>query len=259
MAYIHEGKPGPAFPVPPGATDTHMHFYEPGHAMAPDAQIPPLDDARVEDYRVLQARLGLERVVVVQPSTYGKDNACTMAAVAAIGANARAVVVVDASVSGEELADLTKRGARGIRFHMLPGGALPWELVPELSARAAEHGWHAQVQLDGRDLPDRLSDIAGVAGDLVIDHVGRFFEPVDANHPGFKALLGLVQKGAWVKLSAPYLTEAAGAPAFQKVGTLVRRLVAEAPERMLWASNWPHPGLDRRPTTPSAGYHWPLD
>ena len=247
MAYIFEGQPGPAMAIPAGATDTHMHFYEPGHAMAPDATIPPLEDARVDDYRKLQARLGLERVVVVQPSTYGKDNACTMQAVAAIGANGRAVVVVDQSASDEELASLTRAGARGIRFHMLPGGALPWEVVPELSARTAEHGWHAQLQLDGRDLPDRLGDINRIAGDLVIDHVGRFFEPVGTGHPGFQALLGLVQKGAWVKLSAPYLTEEDGAPAFHKVGALVRALVAEAPERMLWASNWPHPGIDPRP------------
>ena len=85
MAYIFEGQPGPAMAIPAGATDTHMHFYEPGHAMAPDATIPPLEDARGDDYRKLQARLGLERVVVVQPSTYGKDNACTVQAVAAIG------------------------------------------------------------------------------------------------------------------------------------------------------------------------------
>ncbi|MBT3886363.1 MAG: amidohydrolase family protein [Rhodospirillaceae bacterium] len=247
MAYLFEGQPGPAIAVPPGATDTHMHIYEPGHAMAPDATIPPLDDARIDDYRILQARLGLERVVVVQPSTYGKDNTCTMEAVAAMGADARAVVVVDALAGDDELAALTKAGARGIRFHMLPGGALPWEVVPELSARAAEHGWHAQLQLDGRDLTDRLGDIAGFAGDLVIDHMGRFFEPVGPDHPGFKALLGLIAKGAWVKLSAPYLTEEDGAPAFQSVGALVKLLVAEAPERMLWASNWPHPGVDPRP------------
>lgn len=247
MAYLFEGEPGPVIAVPPGATDTHMHIYEPGHAMAPDAAIPPLDDARAGDYRILQARLGLERVVVVQPSTYGKDNACTMEAVAAMGANARAVVVVDATTSDDELSALTNAGARGIRFHMLPGGALPWEVVPELSARAAEHGWHAQLQLDGRDLADRLGDIAGIAGDLVIDHVGRFFEPVSPDHPGFKTLLELVAKGAWVKLSAPYLTEEDGAPSFHAVGALVKLLVAEAPERMLWASNWPHPGVDPRP------------
>jgi D-galactarolactone isomerase len=247
MAYIFEGQPGPAIAVPPGAADTHMHIYEPGHAMAPDATIPPLDDARVDDYRILQTRLGLQRVVVVQPSTYGKDNACTMEAVAAMGENARAVVVVDGLASDDELAALTKAGARGIRFHMLPGGALSWQVAPELSARAAEHGWHAQLQLDGRDLPGRLNDIACITGDLVIDHVGRFFEPVRPDHPGFKALLGLVAKGAWVKLSAPYLTEEDGAPSFAAVGALVKMLVAEAPERMLWASNWPHPGVDPRP------------
>lgn len=101
MAYIFEGQPGPLIGVPAGATDTHMHFYEPGYAMAPDATIPPLQDARVDDYWKLQARLGLDRVVVVQPSAYGKDNACTMEAVAAIGADARAVVVVDQSAGDE--------------------------------------------------------------------------------------------------------------------------------------------------------------
>jgi D-galactarolactone isomerase len=247
MAYIYENDPGPALAVPPGACDTHMHFFEPGHAMAPDALIPPLEDARLDDYRKLQARLGIERVVVVQPSTYGKDNACTMEAVAAIGEKARAVVVVDSSNSDDELAELTKRGARGIRFHMIAGGALPWEVVPELSARVREHGWHSQLQLDGRQLPDRLGDIAAIAGQLVIDHVGRFFEPVDTGHAGFRALLELVGKGAWVKLSAPYLTEAEGAPEFKRVGALVKELINEAPERMLWASNWPHPSIEPRP------------
>lgn len=95
------------------------------------------------------------------------------------------------------MASLTKAGARGIRFHMLPGGSLPWEAVPDMSARAGEHGWHAQLQLDGRALADRLGDITAIAGDLVIDHVGRFFEPVGKGHPGFQALLGMVQKGAW--------------------------------------------------------------
>jgi len=247
MTYIFENAPGPVCKAPAGATDTHMHFYEPGFDMAPDALIEPLDNARLEDYRKLQARLALERVVVVQPSTYGKDNSCTMEAVAAIGENARAVVVVDASVTDDELAELTSKGARGIRFHMIGGGALPWDIIGEMSARVKEHGWHTQLQLDGREIPTRLNDIKNVAGELVIDHVGRFFEPIGTDHVGFRALLGLVENGAWVKLSAPYLTEPEGAPIFEAVGKLAEKLIKAAPEHMLWASNWPHPSIEPRP------------
>ena len=116
----------PRLQAPPGATDTHMHFYDTAerYPVAPTAAfLPP--PARVDDYREVQRRLGLERVVVVQPSAYGTDNRCTMDAVAALGDAARAVVVVDRSVSDAELERLTAAGARGIRFHMLKGGSCP--------------------------------------------------------------------------------------------------------------------------------------
>jgi len=40
-----------------------------------------------------------------------------------------------------------------------------------------------------------------------------------------------------------------GAPKYEDVGRLAKALVKRAPERMLWASNWPHPGApkDRMP------------
>jgi len=44
-----------------------------------------------------------------------------------------------------------------------------------------------------------------------------------------------------VKLSAPYEVSKAGPPLYDDVGRLAKLLVKAAPERMLWASNWPHP------------------
>jgi D-galactarolactone isomerase len=64
--------------------------------------------------------------------------------------------------------------------------------------------------------------------------------PVD--HPSFRCLQRLVDLGAHVKLSAPYETSKVGAPGFDDVAALARALVAQAPDRMLWATNWPHPG-----------------
>ena len=142
-----------------------------------------------------QQRLGITRTVVVQPSTYGADNRCTLAAIAALGDSARGIAVVDTSVTDAELDRLTKAGIRGIRFHMLPGGALPWDILETMAARVGNFGWHVQLQLDGRTLPDREPLLKKLPGTLVVDHVGKFLEPVPADHPGMKVLLRLLDNG----------------------------------------------------------------
>ncbi len=234
----------PRLRTPAGATDTHLHFYDTAerYPVAPTAAfLPP--PARVTDYRNVQQRLGLERVVVVQPSAYGTDNRCTMDAVAELGAAARAVVVVDQNVSDAELERLTRAGARGIRFHMLKGGVLPWNILEEMAARVHPFGWHVQLQCNGRELPEREPMLRRLPGDLVIDHVGRFMDPVPLDHPAFASLLRLLETGrVWVKLSAPYESSRSGPPAYEDVSALAQAMVRAAPERMLWASNWPHPG-----------------
>ena len=230
----------PKFKAPPGACDTHMHIYDKRFPKAATAKIEA-PDASVADYLKMRARLGIERTVVVQPSTYGKDNRCTLEAMAAIGPSARGVAVVDETVSDTELARLTKLGIRGIRFFMLGGAPLPWEILETMASRVAPLGWHVQLQLDGRDLPNREALLNRLAATLVIDHVGKFFEPVAPDHPGFRTLLRLVGKGAWVKLSAPYETSKIGPPLYDDVGRLAKLLVKAAPERMVWATNWPHP------------------
>jgi D-galactarolactone isomerase len=236
---------GPRLQAPAGACDTHMHFYGPEerYPLAPTAPFAP-PPASVADYREVQKKLGLERVVVVQPTAYGKDNRCTMDAVGEIGsATARAVVVVDRSASDDVLRRLTEDGACGIRFHMFDGGVLPWEILEDMAARVHAFGWHVQLQCNGRELVDREAMLRRLPGDLVIDHIGRFHDPVAVDHPAFRCLLRLVDSGrTWVKLSAPYTTSRSGPPGYADVSPLARALVEAAAERMLWASNWPHPG-----------------
>jgi D-galactarolactone isomerase len=231
----------PRLVAPPGACDTHMHIYDHRFPLAPTA---PFDapDALVPTYLALRKRLGIERNVVVQPSSYGTDNRCTLEAMATIGESARGVAVVDQTVSDAELERLTRLGIRGIRFHMLAGGVLPWDILERMAARTREFGWHVQLQLDGRDLPAREPLIRKVAGTLVIDHVGKFLEPVSPDHPSFRVLLQLVENGrTYVKLSSPYEVSKAGPPTYDDIGVLAKALVRAAPDRMLWATNWPHP------------------
>jgi len=244
----------PKLKAPPGACDTHMHIYDRRFPIAPTAKIVA-PDASVPDYLKMRARLGIERTVIVQPSAYGKDNRCTLEAMAAIGPSARAVAVVDETVSDAELDRLTRLGVRGIRFFMLAGAPLPWEILETMASRVALFGWHVQLQLDGRGLPAHEPMLNRLKAALVIDHVGKFLEPVTVDHSGFRTLLRLVDKGAWVKLSAPYETSKAGPPNYDDVGRLAKVLIAAAPERMLWATNWPHP----TPGVPVPDDAWMLD
>jgi D-galactarolactone isomerase len=117
-------------------------------------------------------------------------------------------------------------------------------------ARVHPFGWHANIQLDGRNLPQFEAQIKRLPGKFVIDHTGKFLEPVETSSEPFKSLQRLVDTGrCWVKLSAPYETSKTGAPKYEDVSKLARALVKQAPERMLWASNWPHPG-NRKPAPP---------
>ena len=148
------------------------------------------------DYLKVRARLGITRTVVVQPSTYGKDNSCTLAAIAALGDSARGIAVVDQTVTDAELDRLTKAGIRGIRFHMLPGGALPWDILETMAARVGNFGWHVQLQLDGRTLPDREALLKRLTGTLVVDHVGKFLEPIPVDHPASRCCCGCSKTAA---------------------------------------------------------------
>jgi D-galactarolactone isomerase len=231
----------PRLKAPAGLCDTHIHLYDRRFPTAPTATMTP-PDASVGAYKEMCRRLGIARTIVVQPTTYGLDNRCMLDAVAALGESARGIAVVDETVTDDELERLTKSGICGVRFHQFPGGALKWEQLDAIAARVQPFGWHIQLQLDGRDLPKYESAIRRFPGTLVIDHTGKFLEPVATDHAAFKILLALVERGnTYVKLSAPYETSKVGPPYFGDVGAVAKALLRAAPERMLWASNWPHP------------------
>lgn len=233
----------PTLKAPPGACDCHMHIYGP-RALYPLAESRAFDppEGDLPAYRSVMARLGLERVVIVQPSAYGLDNRCTLAAMSDLGDRARAVVTLDQSVTDETLESMTAAGVRGIRFFMLDGGAVSWEILEEMAHRVEPFGWHVQLQMDGRLLPEREVMLRRLPGTLVIDHSGTFRAPVGTDHPGFRSLLGLLERGrTWIKCSAPYMTSRRYEPGYDDVAPLAKGLISAAPERIVWASDWPHP------------------
>lgn len=218
-----------------------MHIYDARFAALPNAI---LRDAPVPAYRRMSAALGLERMVVVQPSGYGFDNACTLDAMAAFGPSARGIVVISPDTPDAELERLHALGVRGVRYMMVIPGGLGWDSMAAMARKVAPLGWHLNLQFDGHHLPDRLAALQALPIDLVVDHFGSFHGGASLDAPGFGALLRLMDGGrAWVKLSGPYSygMRGASAPAYDALAPLARALIDAHPERCLWASNWPHP------------------
>ncbi|RTL99354.1 amidohydrolase [Ancylobacter aquaticus] len=245
----------PAFTPPPGACDCHMHIYGPAEVYppAPASPFPPVAGGDIAAYLKVRATLGLTRAVVVQPSVYGFDNRATLDAMAVLGDDARGVAVVPPEVSEQELERLTHLGIRGIRFFMIGGGALGWNDLETLAAKTAAYGWHVQMQMDGRLLHDEAGRLSRLPGQLVIDHNGKFLEPVGLDHAGFRALQRLLDGGrTFVKTSGVYETSRSGPPDYADVAALARALIAHAPERCLFATNWPHPSKPGNPPDDAA-------
>ncbi len=237
----------PKLEVFAGACDCHVHIYEASYPFAPTATFKP-PHAPVSGYREVQHALGLERAIIVQPTGYGFDNRCTEDALKQLGDGARGICVVPPDVSNEELARLHAAGFRGVRYMML-GALLPWDSLPNVSARIASLEWTINLQLDGRDLPQHAAMIGNLPSKVVIDHTGKFLEPVSVDSDAFKTLLRLLDNGrTWVKLSAPYETSRDGPPHYEDVSLLARTLAKTHPDRCLWASNWPHPNRNPLPS-----------
>jgi len=236
--------------MPPGACDCHVHIYEDSYPLAPTATFKP-PHAPVSRYRDVQRALGLERVVLVQPTGYGFDNRCLLDALAQLGPSARGVAVIPPDTDERELQRLHAAGVGGVRYMLLggSGGALSWDTLATHAARIAPLGWHIDLQFDGREMPARRALIDALPCPVVIDHIGRYVEPVPPDDPSFRALVELLARpDRWVKVSAPYETSRLGGPDYADVAPLGRALLRERPDRCLWASNWPHPNRQPVPS-----------
>lgn len=234
----------PRLAAPAGTCDTHFHVFGPLDAFPyqPDRSYTP-PAASVEAYQRVQAALGIDRCVIVQPSVYGTDNGCTLEAMRRLGPGCRAVAVVDETFTDRQLENLAAAGVRGIRFNLLFRGGTRLDSLERLAGRIAPLGWHVQLLLDGRDLPALAATLRALAVDIVVDHMGHAPAALGVGHPGNQALLDLVRGGrCWVKLSGAYRTSGERVP-YDDVAPLARALIAAGPERMVWGSDWPHPAI----------------
>ena len=233
----------PKMRAPAGACDCHMHIFGPAasYPWSPERGYTP-PDALLGDYQRLRDVLGIERVVVVQPSVYGTDNSCTLDAVEALGDAGRGVAVLSADVDDATLDRLDAAGFCGNRFNAVSKGGGNLDGIERMAARLAERGWHLQFYID-RDLliaeADQLKDLPV---DIVFDHFAAVDPAAGLDQPAFKILLDLLDGGrAWVKISGAYRVDTGPAP-WPAATPFAKALIGHAPERLVWGTDWPHPG-----------------
>jgi predicted TIM-barrel fold metal-dependent hydrolase len=233
----------PKLRLPPGACDCHAHVFGPQsrYPYLPNAgYIPP--DALPGDYVRMLRTLGCERAVLVQPSVYGTDNTAMLDAMRSGVFSFRGVAVVDENISDRELEDLHRAGVRGARINLAsatPG--LTLEQAPRLAPRLKALGWHLQFFVDLGKVPDIENRLGKLDIDIVIDHFGRVRAADGVDAPPFRTLLRLLQRrNFWAKLIGPYFLSDK-TPDFPDVTPFARAVVAAAPDRVVWGTDWPHP------------------
>jgi predicted TIM-barrel fold metal-dependent hydrolase len=226
--------------APANAADCHLHIYESRFPVDPKSTLRPAD-ATVADYRLVQKGLGLTRCVVVQPSTYGVDNRCMLEAVRQLGRDARGVAVVNLDVSDTELKRMDTAGVRGIRFNLAQGGATTLDMVEALAKRIAELGWHIQVNAPPGQIRSAAEIWKGLPADVVFDHLAHVPEPGGLDS-AYGVVMDLLEKGkGWVKLSGAYADSKVGPPSYSDREAITKAYVKNAPERLVWGTDWPHP------------------
>jgi len=241
------GTAPPGLKAPANSADCHIHIYDP--------RFPPLvakpTNATAQDYRLLQKRVGVTRVVIVTPRCYVTDNSCTVDAIAQLGlTNARGVGVLRPAVTDAELKSLDAGGIRGIRFTVAnpETAAVSIDMIEPLAKRIAALGWHVQLNMEPEQITDNAQMLQRLPATIVFDHMGKLTFPGGMQHPAYRVIRGLFDAGrAWVKLSGAYLDTGKGPPGYADGTALAQSYVKAAPERLVWGSDWPHPSARQPP------------
>jgi predicted TIM-barrel fold metal-dependent hydrolase len=240
------------FDVPTGSTDCHVHIIGDAakYPFAGDRVYTP-PPATPEMLAELHRALKIDRVVLVQPSFYGTDNARMLDALGTIGARARGVAVIDKAMTRSRLEEMKAAGVRGVRINLETSGqsdpAVAKASVEATAAQVAPLDWHIQIYTRPSVIVALADTLAALPVPLVFDHFGGLKAGLGPSQPGYDVVFGLVKSGrAYVKISAAYRLSDKP-PDYADITPMAEALVTVNPDRIVWGSDWPHTNPVHRP------------
>jgi predicted TIM-barrel fold metal-dependent hydrolase len=219
--------------------------------MAIDARYRPDYDASWETLLALAEKNGVGRAVILQPSFLGFDNEYLFKALRAEPDRFRGVPWISPSVkvTADDWESLAKIGVRGLRFPIYGLPTPDWSYYKDMLAEAQKRDWPIHLYVESNRLPEILPVLLDGGNKVVIPHYGMFDRTLGpARDPGFKVLLEKASgRNVWVVMSGAYRV----GPERARFATPML-LDAFGPDRLMWASDWPHTdtGLNRVTTYP---------
>jgi 2-pyrone-4,6-dicarboxylate lactonase len=240
----------PKFKPPRHACDAHCHVFGPASRFpfaADAAYLPP--DAPFEALQKLHSVLGIQRAVIVHASCHGADMRVTLDAIARSGGRYRGTAIIDETYGDEEFQRMHDGGIRGVRFNFVKhlGGHPDMGFFEKTTQKLRVLGWHLILHLDAKDLAELKPTLERLDIPFVIDHMARVTASGGLSQQPFRLLLELMRNDlCWVKISGAERVSSLGPP-FTDALPFARALVAAAPDRVLWGTDWPHPNVKWMP------------
>jgi len=236
----------PKFKLPHNATDAHCHIFGPAdkYPFAPDRTYTP-PDAGLDKFKELQRILGLTRAVLVNASCHGTNNDPILDAIAQSGGAYRGVANIDRTFDEKAIEDLDAKGIRGCRFNFVKhlGGVPDMDEFHLVVNRIKAFGWHVVLHFDAIDLVTHEDLLDNLPVPYIIDHMGRVPTKDDLDQKPFQILKEFARRdNCWVKVCGAERISSMGPP-FTDAMPFARELIAIAPDRVLWGTDWPHPNI----------------
>jgi len=236
----------PNFDVPRGAVDTHAHIFGPA-AKYPYQEnrsyTPP--DLPLSQLRAMHRTLGIDRLVLVHASVHGADNSIILDALATDPKSLRAVAAMTEETTDRELAGMRDAGVRGVRVNLVDRGGMPFRSLAAL-AHAAERirnlGLHLELLVHVESFAELRELTKTICVPMSVGHIGYTKAAAGGlDHPGFGEFLAMLRDGFfWVKLTGPYRISARAKFPYDDVTAMAKAVIAAAPDRVVWGSDWPH-------------------
>jgi predicted TIM-barrel fold metal-dependent hydrolase len=227
--------------------DCHAHLFGPydRYPLAPERSYTP-PEAVEPQYLALLSKLGLGHGVLVHPSAYGDDLRLLFDALAARPQTLRGVIVARPGGVKALGGGLRERGVRAARYSHRSGaganfaGSASFDDLLAMTGELADAGLHAELWTDCKVLPDIAPALEALPFPVVIDHMGGFDVEAGIDEPGFRILLGLLERGkVHVKLCV-YRNLLGKAVDFEAGRAFHEAMLTADPDQLLWGSDWPH-------------------
>jgi predicted TIM-barrel fold metal-dependent hydrolase len=233
------------FSVPRDACDCHAHIFNPRSFPFSSSRSATPESASIGELLALERKLRLDRIVIVQPSAYGTDNACMLDALRQLGSRARGVAVVGEQTTKAHLDEMNHAGVRGIRISLEPSDKADLSVVRRrfqtAVQHAIDHNWHIEIGAGLAAIEAIQNELAGLQLPVVVEHFARADARFGPGQGGFEALLDLLRSGGvYVKISAAYRISTQR-PDYLDVAPVVKAFLSANCQRVIWGTDWPHP------------------